>query len=420
VAINSLKRFVADYEMNSGKRVHNPRAPETGKSVAVVGGGAEGLTAAYLLNRLGHDSVVFESTAQLGGLLRSGIPQDRLPGNVLDWEIEGILDADVQVRKEVSLGKDFSIESLLKEKFSAVFIATGGWDTQLIERSKNENILNLLPGVHLLVDFVLDQRKGLNSPVADHVSILGGGRASLEAAGASLKNGAKDVTIILRQARNESPFSEGDVSEAEESGVKFRFQSVITRMTGKGNKLTHLEIVELSDNGTETGDRDLLETDILLTGAGRFPELIYIPAREGEEEPFDTIRWETLIPYAGPFAVQDLGIFRPGEEYGDYKAVVEAIGAGRRAASSIQRYLSGKPVEPPEGMIRKYTSVLNLGEVEPVSHAPRERMPEASHEDQINAPDLETATGYSEDQARRESERCLQCGLICYRRTGLN
>jgi len=131
VGINHLKRFAADFEMNSGQRVHVPRAPETGKRVAVVGGGAEGLTAAYLLNRLGHDSTVYESTSRLGGLLRTGIQGNRLPQDVLDWEINGILDAGVQDSTNQRMGKDFSVESLLKEGFSAIFVATGGWDTQV-------------------------------------------------------------------------------------------------------------------------------------------------------------------------------------------------------------------------------------------------------------------------------------------------
>jgi len=419
VAINHLKRFAADYEMNSGRRVHNPRAPETGKRVAIVGGGAEGLTAAYLLNRLGHDTTVYESTSRLGGLLRTGIPQNRLPKNVLDWEIDGILDAGVRTLTNQRLGRDFTVESLLKEGHSAVFVATGGWDTQLSGRLPGDTAAETLPGVQLLIDFVMNQRAGKRPSAGKNMVILGGGRAAIEAAITSLKEGAEKISIILRTARDRAPFMEEEIKKSEEQGMVFYFRSALTRLKGEGDRLTHVEIARLGETGEETGDRELIQTDTLLTGAGRFPELIYVPVGEkGEEEkPLEPVPWETLIPYPSPFAEQDIGIFRPGEEAGDYKAVVEAIGAGRRAASSVQRFLEGESVEAPANMIRKTTNVLSLDELEPVEKMPRQKMPELSPEESINNPDMEIAKGYSEEQALKESKRCLQCGLICYRRS---
>ncbi|MBN2059146.1 MAG: FAD-dependent oxidoreductase [Deltaproteobacteria bacterium] len=416
VAINHLKRFVADYEMNSGKRIHNPRAPETGKKVAVVGGGAEGLTAAYLLNRLGHDSVVYESTNMLGGLLRYGLPQNRLPKKVLDWEIEGILDAGVKVFINKSLGREFTIESLLNEGYSAVFVATGGWDTHLsLKNANNGGFIEMLPGVMLLIDFLMEQRAGNKISTGKKLVILGGGKAGLEAASNCMKDGADSVTVVLRSARNRAPFSDEEIAAAEEQGVRFFFESALTKLMGEGNSLTSLEVTHLNASGTEDGEREIIPVNTLLTGAGRFPELIYVPLK-GEDEENSSAKWETIVPYPGPFAEQDIGIFRPGEEGGDYKAVVEAIGSGRRACSSIQRFFSGEALEAPENMIRKYTEVLSLDKLEPVPEMPRVKMPEVSPEECLNNPSLEIAKGFTEDQARQEAGRCLQCGLICYRR----
>jgi hypothetical protein len=153
--------------------------------------------------------------------------------------------------------------------------------------------------------------------------------------------------------------------------------------------------------------------DILITGAGRFPELIYVPGKNDDDQ---TKGWETLFPYPSPNAEQDIGMFRPGEATTDYKAVVEAIGAGRRAASSLQRFLTGEPLEAPGKMIRKQTRVLSLDQIEPVSEGPRQRMPERPTEEQATHPSSEIALGYSEEEALTEAKRCLQCGLICYRR----
>ena len=420
VAINNLKRFVADYEMNSGQRVHNPRAPETGNRVAVIGGGAEGLTAAYLLNRLGHDTAVFEGSSRLGGLLRVGLPQNRLPVDVLNWEIDGILDAGVKAFTEKRLGRDFSLDSLFKEGYSAVFAAIGGWDTLMPEREKNMGPVKTLPGIYLLVDYILNLRQKKEIPSAKEVIILEGGKASLEAARGAKAAGAENVIIITRKQKEEISVSEEEISRAERQGIRFYFGSAVTKMTGEGDRLKNIEIAFLSESGTEKKKRKAASADLLLAGAGRFPELIYVPAgkdkqQAGAEGP---VKWETFTPYASPFSRQDIGVFRPGEEAGDYKAVIEAIGAGRRAASSIQLYLSEEPVLAPFNMIKTDTQVLNLDKVQLdlIKKFPRVKMPEISKEDAVNFPDMEIAKGYSESQARSEAGRCLQCGLICYRR----
>jgi len=421
VAINPLKRFASDYERASGQRVQIPRAPETGKRVAVVGGGAEGLTAAYLLNRLGHDITAYEASSQLGGILRIGLPENRLPRDVLDWEIDGILNAGIEAVTNHKLGKDFSIESLLKEGFSAVFVATGGWDTQLSERNRGE-IPRPLPGVQLLIDFIMAQRAGNTPSTGKQLMILGGGNAAFEAAATAIKEGANNVHVVFRIPRDHASFSGEDIKKAEAQGIHFHFQSAVTRMIGEGDQLTRVEIARVSEDGKEEGERELVPVDTLLTGAGRFPELIYVPHREeGEDEEADLkdpIQWETVFPYPSPFAKEDIGIFRPGEVTSDYKAVVEAIGSGRRAVSSIQRFFSGEPLEAPANMIRTHTRVLSLDQLEPVSEAPREKMPELPQENRILDPSAEIALGYSEEQAVQEAKRCMQCGLICYRQVG--
>ncbi len=414
VAINFLKRYAADYEMKSGRRVQIPRAPESGKRVAVIGGGAEGLTAAYFINRLGHDAVVYEGSPRLGGLLRTGLSENRLPQDVLDWEINGILDAGVEAKPSQKLGKDFTIESLLKEGFQAVFAATGGWDTQMSEKEREQ----ALPGVQVLLDLILKQRAEKKPALGKHVMILGGGKAALEAARECIKEGAKSARIVMRKSRDQAAYSEKDLAAAEQEGIQFHFQSALTKMMGEGSALAQVEVVRLSLDGIEER-RDAIPVDSLLIGAGRFPELIYVPRKmetqEGAPEQ-GTILWETLTPYPSPFASQDIGIFRPGEATNDYKAVVEAIGAGRRAANSVHKFLTGTPVEAPVRMIRKTTEVLTVREIEPVTTSRRVEMPEIPEDRRVADPNAEIATGYSQEQALEESKRCLQCGLICYRR----
>ena len=420
VAINHLKRFAADYEMNSGQRVQIPKAPGSGKLVAVVGGGAEGLTSAYFLNRLGHDVVVYEGSSRLGGLLRTGIAENRLPQKVLDYEIEGILDAGVEARMNQKLGRDFRIDSLLREGAQAVIVAAGGWDARMAEKERGQ----VLPGVQLLIDFIL-RREGGNPGVSGRkVMILGGGQSALQSAMSCVEEGAESVHMVFRKTRNKvAPSEEQFKKAAESAGIHLHFGSALTRMQGAGPDLTHVELAPVSEQGRARAQRELIAVDTLLIGGGRFPELIYAE-RKAEGEPSEVaqggpLQWETLVPYASPFAEQDIGIFRPGEVMSDYKAVVEAIGAGRRTANSAHKFLTGREAESESGpihMIRKYTDVLNVREIEPIASLPRVSMPEIGEDARIADPNAEVTLGYSEDQAVEEAKRCLQCGLICYRR----
>jgi len=418
VAINHLKRFASDYERRSGERVHVPRAPETGHRIAVVGGGAEGLTAAYLINRLGHDAAVFESKDVLGGLLRIGLPENRLPRDVLDWEIDGILDAGIAAHTGERLGSDFTVSSLMAEGYEAVVIATGGWDTQLTER-RPEAPLTPLPGVRLLIDLALRAQAGEPFQCGNRVMILGGGRAAIQMALTCKEQGTDEVYLVVRTTQENTHYPADLLNKAREQGVRFYHGSALTRMIGEGDRLTQAEITPNMDGAEGVSEPIMLQIDTIIVGAGRFPELIYVK-QPSEGEPSTSastaVKWETLFPYASPFAKEDIGIFRPGEVTSDYKAVVEAIGAGRRAASSLHHFLNAEQVIAPAHMIRQDTRVLSLDQLEPVSSAPRERMPERPPQELVNDPSAEIALGYSEEQARTEAGRCLQCGLICYRR----
>ena len=152
VAINYLKRFAADYEKSVDKHILPYKAPASGKKIAVIGGGVEGLSTAFFSTRLGHDVTVFEAAPQLGGLLRTAIARNRLPLDILDWDIQGILDMGVHAETSKALGADFTLESLFSEGYEAVFMATGGWDSRLA-RDAGQVVEHPFPGLFLLIDF---------------------------------------------------------------------------------------------------------------------------------------------------------------------------------------------------------------------------------------------------------------------------
>ena len=174
-----------------------------------------------------------------------------------------------------------------------------------------------LPGVQLLLNFVLSLRAGKSPSTDNDVMILGGGRAALEAARAIVKQGSKRVSIVVRTNLEDAPFSEKDVKGAEEEGIRFYFETAVTKMAGVGDRLTQVELTHLSSRGEEGSQKEFVEINTLLTGAGRFPELMYVQQKGEDDDEVEEatelsgpVKWETLVPYAGPFAQHDIGVFR--------------------------------------------------------------------------------------------------------------
>ena len=175
VSINQLKRFVADLELHSGRRYPISCAPSTGKKIAVIGGGPAGLSNAYFLRRLGHDATIFEAMPELGGMLRYGIPEYRLPKQVLDWEIQGILDLGVKVEKDTQLGRDFDLESLLEDGYDAVFLGIGAWKDYKLNVEGEE-----LDGCYTGIDFLSRVGLGEPVPIGHQCAVIGGGNTAID------------------------------------------------------------------------------------------------------------------------------------------------------------------------------------------------------------------------------------------------
>jgi formate dehydrogenase beta subunit len=418
VNINHLKRFVADREMTTEQRITPYKAPATGRRAAIIGGGPAGLTCAYYLARLGHSPTIFEAMPKLGGMLRYGIPEYRLPKAILDWEIQGILDMGVEVSTGVTMGKDFTLASLKQEGFDAVFLGTGAWDTRSLG-VEGEDLDGVLPGTHFLIDRGLEKE----TPIGDKVAIIGGGNTALDAARTSWRLGAKEVTVIYRRSRKEMPANDIEVEEAEKEGVIFHYLAAPTKLMGTEGKLTHLEYQEMElgepdesgrrrpvpKEGTET----VIEVDNVINAIGQFPVTDFITA-----DAIGLSKWKTIEvtnTLTGETTVE--GVFAGGDAVTGASIAVEAIGAGRRAARSMHRYLTGQPIDVPDNVITKKSILPDVEEVDHVRESERVHMPELTV-DERRLSFKEVELGLDEAMARGESERCLRCGLICYRREG--
>jgi formate dehydrogenase beta subunit len=428
VSINQLKRFVADYEMNSGRRLPVSCAPDTGKKVAVIGGGPAGLSNAFFLRRLGHAVTIFDAMPKLGGMIRYGIPEYRLPKEVLAWEIQGILDLGVEHKPNMKLGKDFDIGSLMAAGFDAVFLGIGAWKDYTL-RAEGEDLEGCYTGINFLTNFALWQQEKPHDKrpfVGKKCVVIGGGNTAIDCVRTLIRLGADEVSIVYRRTRKEMPANMVEIEAAEHEGVNFTFLAAPTRVIGDeegkvvGLEYLKMELGEPDASGRRSpipieGSETVMDIDMLITAIGQGPDIFFKDESKRLDEDLKVTRWNT-IDSADPVALQSSipYIFTGGDAATGADLVVSAIGAGRRAARSIHMYLTGQDVTPPAKTLFKNNIPVSIFKSVPgLTKIPRTKMPELPVDERIKS-FVEADLVISEEEARYESNRCLQCCLICY------
>ena len=422
VAINFLKRYAADYERETGKRVQPYKAPETGKKIAVVGGGVEGLSTAFFSARLGHSVDVYEAAPKLGGLLRSAIAAYRLPAEILDWDIQGVLDMGVNAQTGKTLGVDFTIDSLLQDGCQAVFTALGGWDSRLA-RNAGVSAESPIPGVYLLMDFMKSHHAAADgqdsAPIAcpAHAVIFGGGKMGLAAAGLCLEKGSDEVTVLFRESEDNVEIDSQEIENLRSQGARVIFGAAVNRLFGQKDNLDEIEYVELAD-----GTIKQLPANMIVVASGRLPELVFSrpPLPEDENENASSTdmpaqadgQWIGAYTYKRPEHQHEMGWFSEGDVPSDYSGAIKAIGGGRRAAATVHKIINNIELDLPNNVLTARSVIQNVNRVEQVAASPREIMPQASPREL--AANQEIEKGFTKEMADAESRRCLQCGLICY------
>ncbi|WP_299980116.1 RnfABCDGE type electron transport complex subunit B [Desulfobacula sp.] len=420
VAINHLKRFVCDYEMNQNKRVMPYKAPATGKKVAVIGGGVEGLSSAFFTARLGHDPTIFEATDSLGGILRKAIDRERLSMDVLDWDIEGVKEMGVSIHTNAKAGMDFTIEGLLKDNFDAVFTATGGWDSRLA-RGDIDRAATVFPGAYLLIDLLRSKSdKNISVPSGKNVVIAGGGISVPDAVDILKENGSKKITVISRKYPDDSSFDSEAIDKLSNAGATIIYNAGVTKVTGEDGQLKAIECVEL-----DTGVKHVIDTDMLIIGSGRFPELVFMPVRneeqeqEEEEEEEDTANngplvWEGVELQKKPDANRELGLLSNQDVISEYSSAVAAINGGRKAAAAIHNLMYGIEFQESSKFITEQSVLQDVALLNNVDIVPKNIM-ELSKIEKGSTDKF--STGFSIEEAQAEANRCLRCGLVCYEKS---
>ena len=414
IDIMHLKRFVADLDLKDETRFIPEKKESKGKKIAVVGAGPAGLTCAYYLAAEGYDVEVFESLPVAGGWLAVGIPEYRLPKDVLRAEIKVIEDLGVKIHLNKAIGKDIPFDKLQKE-YDAIFIGCGTVNSSKLNIPGEE-----MQGVIHGVDYLKRVNLGEKVFLGDKVAVVGGGNVAMDAVRTAIRTGSKDVFILYRRSRAEMPASPEEIEEALEEGIKMEFLVAPKRVVGENGKVTgvectRMELGEPDASGRRRpveikGSEFIVPCDALIPAIGQEADLDFVPKESG----IAVNKWKNFDVDPVTFASNVPGVFAGGDVVTGPQTVVKAVYAGKEAAVSIDRYLKGEDVAA--GRAKDWTKGLaDKADVSQVTKVSRVKYPHMKPEDR-RTNFREVGIGFTEEEAVAEAKRCLACGICseCY------
>ena len=405
LSIAYLKAFAADNDMKSENPFTPAVAASTGKRVAIVGGGPAGLTAAYQLAVKGHGVTVFDMMPEMGGMLRYGIPEYRLPKAVLAAEVASIAKLGVEMKNNVKVGTDITLESL-KAEFDAVLVAVGAWKSTGVG-CEGDKLDGVLGGIDVLREVNLGGRPNLGKNVA----VVGGGNVAMDACRTSVRLGAENVYVIYRRTRAEAPAEDLEIEEALEEGVNFKWLTNPAEIIGENGKVTQikLQVMELGEpdaSGRRSpvpveGKFEILDVDTVISAIGQRCNLAGFEALE-------LTRKGTIVADERSGATNIPGVFAVGDATNRGPSIaVRAIGEANEAAEAIDAYLNGAEWKAPNPYYakRKVTSE-DFSDREKLARAEMSCKDPAVRRGNFDA----VINGFTDEQARAEAKRCLECG----------
>jgi len=416
VGINFIKRYVSQH--GDGKEAPSSPVAPTGKRMAIVGGGPAGLTCANYLALKGHSVTIFEALPKLGGMLRYGIPEYRLPRVELDEEIDRILKLGVEVVPGKKLGRDFSLESLIRrEKFDAVLLAVGAPLGKKMGVPGEEDVV----GVESALDFLRDVELQGPPKLRGKVAVIGGGNSAIDAARTALRCGAEGVTILYRRTRKEMPAHHEEVEAAEKEGVRLTMLVAPVAILAKDRHLTGVRCIRMALGEPDgSGRRKPIPIpgsefdspcDFLLPAIGQDADLAPFRGEPDQTRPAVT-RQATLEADRSTLATNLVGVFAGGDVVSGPSVVIDAIAHGHLAAEAIDHYLRTGDVagpRPPFVSRREAFGPLPEWLFEGVQRTARQRMPERGPRERTK--DFgQVELGLSEPQMKEEAIRCMECG----------
>lgn len=418
VAIATLQRYVADWEMNSGSRVGIDCNPDTGHKIAIIGGGPAGLTCAYFLRRAGHHPVIFDALPKLGGMLRHAIPEYRLPRRVVDWEVQGILALGIEARTNVRFGKDFDLKSLEEDGFEAVFVAIGAWKVPLPE-IKNEDA----PGVVDSLAFLTGVESKYQNLEGKKIVVLGDTNTAMDVARSAVRLKAREVTVLSPVIQKKMSANKKEIKKALELSAKILFLTRPTRViiddVGKACGIEYIETAykdpkkALGEPEPLPGTLTIIDANLIIIAHDRKPDLSSFADKDGNSRltisgkhtlDADKETLQTSIPH----------VFAGGEVHTGRSVIIQAVADGRRAARSIHYFVEQGAIPAMENPVTKLISESIIKNVNLAYTIPRVQVPAISVAERKLTFKEEVSESISHVLARKEAARCLRCGLTCY------
>ena len=405
LSIAYLKAFAADKDMASNDPFKPAVAAPNGKKVGIVGGGPAGLNAAYQLAIKGHGVTVFDMMPEMGGMLRYGIPEYRLPKAVLAAEVKQIADLGVTMKNNVKIGKDITLDALRAE-YDAVLVAVGAWKSTGIG-CEGDKLDGVLGGIDMLREVNLGGRPNLGKNVA----VVGGGNVAMDACRTAVRLGAENVYVIYRRTRAEAPAEDLEIEEALEEGVNFKWLTNPAEIIGENGKVTQikLQVMELGEpdaSGRRSpvpveGKFEILDVDTVISAIGQRCSL------EGFEA-LELTRKGTIVADEAVCTTNLEGVFAAGDATNRGPSIaVRAIGEANDAAAAIDAYLQGKALIKAE----PFYSKRKVEDIDFTVYEKKARAEMSCKDPAYRRGNFDAVmNGFTEEQARAEASRCLECG----------
>ena len=408
VAIMYLKRFLADLDLTCQSPFVQKIKGKKEDGVAIIGSGPAGLTAAHYLAIEGYPVTVFEKLPLAGGMMAVGIPEYRLPRNILQAEINAILDLGVELKLNCHIGKDIQFNDLQK-KFKAIFISVGCHRPLKLHVPGEDD----LEGVIDAITFLREINMGKPVELGGKLLVIGGGNAAIDCARMALRLGCEEVSILYRRTQEEMPAYPQEVEEALEEGIEIQFLTTPVRIIGVNGRVTRVECTRMRLGEPDAsgrrrplplkGSEFSLEADVVVTAIGQTPDLGFLSENLGM-----ALSRKNLIEVDPRTAATNLsGVFAGGDVASGPRTVVEAVAYGKRAAKSIELYLRGEDINSGRWPDWRGVEFAN-GRVESIARQSMRKLSLVERKRTVKEIDL----GFSEEEAKREAERCLRlCGM---------
>jgi len=408
VAINAIKRLIADLDLDPETRYVPQVKAAKDQHVAVVGAGPAGLTCAYNLAREGYGVTVFEQLPVAGGMMAVGIPAYRLPNDILDAEIQVIKDMGVNIRTNVALGDDITIDSLKADGYDALFIASG------LQLTGRLNVLGEnLPGVYSSLDILKDAALGNPVELGKRTIVIGGSNAAVDAALTAKRLGADQVSLVCLEQREEMPAWEHEINDALEEGIEILNGLGPMRFMEENGRLAGVEFQRCTGVFDDEGKFAPTYDDCQLTSMDADAAIVSI-ALVGERE-FAEDGGIALTSvgrlWADPMTLQTRldWVFAGGDSVHGSTSVIEAIASGKQAAVSIDRYLCGMDMKPFEEKDWTMAEKVFREQYDKSGCVEIPRLDPAEREGNFN----ELEQTLTQEMAMAEAKRCLNCGCAC-------